>query len=495
MKLYRSLSVMLLLILSIHIYVHGQKENARYSKEIEDKIGQVEKNLIGWVQITDSIPQYNLSERMSFYKVNGLSIAVIHNYQMEWARGYGFADLSEHRPVTAQTLFQAASISKSLNAVGILKLVQEGRLSLKDDINTYFKTFRFTTDSIANYKKITMGNLLSHTAGLTVHGFSGYEAGDSIPTIIQVLRGQKPANNEPVKSEFAPGLKVEYSGGGIAISQLIVEDITHEAYDKFQWNNVLEPLGMVRSFYTQPPPENKIPILATGYRADGREIKGKFHIYPEMAAAGLWTNPTDLSSFIIEMQLAYDGKSHKVLSKSMAHLMLTPYLDFGNTGLGVFIEKRGDRTYFEHGGANEGFRSQYFGSMEAGDGVVVMVNSDNGEILNEIINSVARTYGWKNFYQPVIKKAVQVPVDILEKYTGNYYLNDITLSINLTGQHLYLAQNGNQALQMFFTSNKDFFLFEVPAEASFNIDEMGDPASIQIRQNGSEYIFLKKKKL
>jgi CubicO group peptidase (beta-lactamase class C family) len=495
MKFYRSLSVTLLFVLLLHIYVLGQKESTRFSKEIEDKIAQVENNLSGWVQITDSTLQYDLAGRMSFYKVNGLSIAVIHNYQLAWARGYGLADLSEHRPVTTQTLFQAASISKSLNAVGILKLVQEGRLSLTDDINRYFKTFRFATDSITNYKKITMGNLLSHTAGLTVHGFSGYEAGDSIPTIVQVLRGQKPANNEPVKSQYEPGLKVEYSGGGIAISQLIVDDITHEAYDRYQWNNVLEPLGMVRSFYTQPPPENKIPILATGYRADGREIKGKFHIYPEMAAAGLWTNPTDLSSFIIEMQLAYEGKSHKVLSKYMSHLMLTPYQVLGNTGLGVFIEKRGDRTYFEHGGANEGFRSQYYGSLDGGDGVVVMVNSDNGEIIDEIINSVAKTYGWKNFYKPSFKKVVQVPVDILEKYTGNYELNNIILTIKMIGQHLYLIQNGDEALQMFFTSDKDFFLFEVPAEASFNNDETGNPASIQIRQNGSDYIYLKTKKL
>jgi CubicO group peptidase (beta-lactamase class C family) len=495
MRFYRSLSVMLSLILLLHIYVRGQNEGTQYSKEIEDKIAQVEKNLSGWVQITDSALQYNLTARMSFYKVNGLSIAVIHNYQLEWARGYGLADLSESRPVTTQTLFQAASISKSLNAVGILKLVQEGRLSLNDDINRYFKTFRFTTDSIASNRKITIGNLLSHTAGLTVHGFSGYEAGDSIPTIVQVLRGQRPANNEPVKSQYAPGLKVEYSGGGIAISQLIVDDVTHEPYDRYQWNNVLEPLGMARSFYTQPPPGSKIPLLATGYRADGMEVKGKFHIYPEMAAAGLWTNPSDLSSFIIEMQLAYESKSQKVLSRSMAHLMLTPFLDNGNTGLGVFIEKRGERTYFEHGGANEGFRSQYFGSLDGGDGVVVMVNSDDGEIIDEIINSVAKTYEWKNFYQPSFKKVVQVPIEILQKYTGNYEINDINLSIKMIGQHLYLSQDGNQALQMFFTSNKDFFLFEVPAEASFNKDGMGDPASINIHQNGSEFIYLKKKKL
>jgi CubicO group peptidase (beta-lactamase class C family) len=485
------LSVLFLTIFS-QLQIQAQANQPQYSKEVENKIKQVENNLSGWVQLTDSDILYSLPERMDFYKVYGLSIAVVHNYKLEWARGYGLADVAEHRLVNSQTLFQAASISKSLNAVGILKLVQEGRVSLTNDINNYFNTFKFTSDSLTHYKKITIGNLLSHTAGLTVHGFAGYEVGDSIPTILQVLHGQRPANNEAVKSQFEPGFRVEYSGGGIAISQLIVTDVTKEPYDKYQWNNVLEPLGMVRSFYTQPPPVSKMPLLATGYRANGREIKGKFHIYPEMAAAGLWTNPTDLSSFIIEMQLAYEGKSNKVLSKNMAHQMLTPYLDSTAAGLGVFIEKKGDRTYFGHGGANEGFRSQYFGSLEGGDGVVIMVNSDNGQIMDEIINSIAKIYGWKNFYQPSRKKIVQVPVDILDTYTGDYVMNDITLSIKRNGNHLYLFQNGNRGIQIFFTSNIDFFLFEVPAEASFVKKETGSPVSIKMHQNGSDFSFLRK---
>jgi CubicO group peptidase (beta-lactamase class C family) len=492
MKFIQSLFPILFLGILPQLQIQAQSNQPQYSKEVENKIKQVENNLGGWVQLTDSDVLYSLPERMDFYKVNGLSIAVVHNYKLEWARGYGLADVSEHRLVNPQTLFQAASISKSLNAVGILELVQAGRVSLTNDINNYFKTFKFTSDSLTHYKKITIANLLSHTAGLTVHGFAGYEVGDSIPTILQVLHGQRPANSEPVKSQFPPGFKVEYSGGGIAISQLIVTDVTQEAYDKYQWNNVLEPLGMVRSFYTQPPPVSKMPFLATGYQVDGSEIKGKFHIYPEMAAAGLWTNPSDLSSFIIEMQLAYEGKSHKVLSKGMAQLMLTPYLDSSTAGLGVFIEKKGDRKYFGHGGANEGFRSQYFGSLEGGDGVVIMVNSDNGQIIDEIINSVAKIYGWKNFYQPAFKKIVQVPNQILGNYTGNYVMKDITLSIKINGNHLYITQNGNRALQMFFTSNTEFFLFELAAEASFVMNGSGNPISIKIHQNGSDYIFLKK---
>jgi CubicO group peptidase (beta-lactamase class C family) len=492
MKHYYSFLYALSLIILFNFQIHAQTSQPKYSKEIENKISLVENNLSGWVQLSDSVIHFSLDERMNFYKAHGVSIAVIHNYKLEWARGYGMADVAEQRPVNTQTLFQAASISKSLNAVGILKLVQAGRVSLTDDINHYFKTFKFPSDSSADFKKITIGNLLSHTAGLTVHGFAGYQAGDTIPSILEVIQGQRPANNEPVKSQFASGARVEYSGGGITLSQLIVMDVTDEHYDKYQWNNVLEPLGMVRSFYTQPPPDNKKSFLATGYHEDGAEVKGKFHIYPEMAAAGLWTNPTDLSSFIIEMQDAYRGKSDKVLSKNMAHLMLTPYLANTTAGLGVFVEKKGDHIYFGHGGANEGFRSQYYGSLEGGDGVVVMVNSDNGEIINEIINSVSKVYDWKNFYQPTIKKIVQVPVDTLDKYTGEYVMKDITLSIKRNGYHLYVFQNGNSGLQIFFTSNTDFFLFEVPAEASFMMNENGKTTSIKLHQNGSDFSFLRK---
>jgi CubicO group peptidase (beta-lactamase class C family) len=486
-----SLSILFLLII-FDFQIQAQAIQAQYAKEVENKISQVEINLSGWVQLEDTQVLYRLADRMNFYNVHGVSIAVIHNYKLEWARGYGMADMAEHRPVNTQTLFQAASISKSLNAVGILKLVQSGRLSLTDDINNYFKTFKFPPDSVANFKKITIGNLLSHSAGLTVHGFAGYETGDTIPTILQVLHGQRPANNDPVKSQFAPGTRVEYSGGGITISQLIVMDVTDEAYDKYQWNNVLEPLGMVRSFYTQPPPVSRLPFLATGYRSNGDEIKGKYHIYPEMAAAGLWTNPTDLSYFIIEMQNAYKGKSDKVLSKKMAELMLSPYLSNGLAGLGVFIEKKGDRTYFGHGGANEGFRSQYYGSLEGGDGVVVMVNSDNDQIISEIINSVSKIYDWKNFYQPATKKVVQVPVDTLDKYIGEYILNDIALSVKRKGDHLFVYQNGNRGLQMWFTSNSEFFLFEVPANARFIFSDTGITTEIKLHQNDSDFNFIKK---
>jgi CubicO group peptidase (beta-lactamase class C family) len=179
-------------------------------------------------------------------------------------------------------------------------------------------------------------------------------------------------------------------------------------------------MGMKNSSYTQPPQSGKQNLLASGYYRDGKEVNGNYHIYPEQAAAGLWTNPSDLAHYIIETQLALTGKSHKVLSQKMTKLRLTPYID-NSAAMGVFIIKRGEQTYFQHSGADEGFVAQYYGSMEGGNGVVVMVNSDNGAITEEILNSVATVYRWKGFYNPIQRpKIITVPQNILEMYVGEY---------------------------------------------------------------------------
>lgn len=335
---------------------------------------------------------------MAHFHIHGLSMAVIQDYHILWAKGYGWADSSQKIPVTPQTLFQAASISKSLNGVGLLKLVQEKKLDLYADINTYLTDWKFPYDSLSKGKKITVANLLSHTGGLTVHGFAGYEQGKQLPSIEQILDGQQPANSPAVRSMYEPGLRSEYSGGGITISQLILVNVTHRAYDEFMKKEVLQPLGMLSSTYTQPPAGIEPGRLATAYDHDGKEIPGKYHIYPEQAAAGLWTNPTDLAQYIIETQLAYEGRSAKVLDQQTTKLRLTPYLD-KNAALGVFIIDPDSTLYFQHSGGNAGFRSQYYGSLENGNGVVIMINSDNGDIIPELVNSVAKTYGFKGLYR------------------------------------------------------------------------------------------------
>ncbi len=441
----------------------------KYTKDIEDQIKLVENGLSGRVKINGKT--YNLQERMAHFKVKGLSIAVIKNYKIVWAKGYGWADEKEKRPVNTQTLFEPGSISKSLNAVAVLKLVHDKKLDLYADINTYLTSWKFPYDSVSKNKKITLANLLSHSAGLGVHGFPGYDRKEKIPTLVEILDGKKPANTPAVRSEFEPGLKFKYSGGGTSISQLIITDVTNQPYDQFLYETVLKPIGMVNSTYSQPLPKDKLKFAATGYDKDGREVPNKFHVYPEQGAAGLWMTPSDLCNYIIETQWAYQGKSSKVLNQEMTKLRLTPYLD-ESSALGVFIEDRGGVKYFQHGAGNEGFRGQYYGSLEGGNGVAVFVNSDNGAILFEVINSVAEVYKWKNFYFPEAKNVVTVPDAVLQTYEGIYLFED-KYAIVLPKEDGYYYLTDGVYSKMHFTSETDFFNEEFLAEKTFMKDSSG----------------------
>jgi CubicO group peptidase (beta-lactamase class C family) len=446
-------------------------QTKKYPADIEEKIKQVENNLAGWVQ-TGTGDSWNLNDRMKKYGINGVSIAVIHNYKIEWARGYGLADVCEDRPVTEKTLFQAASISKSINAVGVLKLVQDKKLDLNTDINKYLVTWKFPYDDKSNDKKITVSNLLSHTGGLTISGFPGYAKGEVIPNLPQILDGQKPANTDAVRSKEEPGKSFIYSGGGITISQLIVMDITHQPYDIFMQKNVLDPIGMTQSSYTQPPLHEKTPLLATGYRADGLEIPGKFHIYPEQAAAGLWTNPVDLCKYIIETQLAYQGKSSKVLSPEMTKVRLTTVLE--DAALGTFVNSRvtGSLKYFNHNGGNEGFQCTAVGCRDNGEGVVIMTNSDNGSLIyEEILNSVATVYHWKDYYLPETKKVVDVDTSVLDKYVGKYNAGNISVSFKKSDKSLLCNVRGDAFWNVYFTTDSDFFMREFRGSLRFRTDK------------------------
>jgi CubicO group peptidase (beta-lactamase class C family) len=477
MKTLRLFFVLIALALS-QSCVYGQDD-------INDKIKQVESNLISTIQFKDETPKI-LEERMAYYKVHGLSLAVIQNYHILWAKGYGTADDSLKIPVTPQTLFQAASISKSINAVGVMKLVQEKKIDLYADINIYLKSWKFPYDSLAKGKKISTANLLSHTGGLTVHGFGGYEQGQPLPSVVQILNGQKPANSDPIRSMYQPGLKSEYSGGGITISQMIVMDVTQQPYADYMKKNVLQPLGMTSSTYAQPPVGVKPALLSTGYDSNGKAIPGKYHIYPEQAAAGLWTNPTDLAKYIIETQLAYEGKSAKVLDQQTTKLRLTPFRN-ADAALGVFITTTNvDSTkYFQHGGANEGFRCQYYGSLKDGNGIVVMVNSDNSEIMQEVVNSVAKVYNFKGLLLNTVKTLVKVSDSDLESYTGQYALKpDFIITLSRDGNQLYAQATGQPKFPIYPEAQNKFFPKNFLADLEVIKDATGKVTSVILYQNG-----------
>jgi len=487
----------LFVLLSVLVPSLVVAQEKRYTDEVEKRIRLVENNLCSEIRV-EGEPNWTLQERMKFYHVNGVSIAVVKNYKIEWARGYGWADSAARRPVTTKTLFQAGSMSKSLNAVGVLKLVQEGKLNLEEDINHYLSTWKFPYDSISHGRIITIANLLSHTAGLNVHGFPGYENGDAIPTLQQILDGISPANTPAIRSLWEPSFKAAYSGGGVEIAQLVVQDITRLPYDQFMWENVLKPMGMTSSFYTQPPPARKRDQLATGYLADGKEVKGRYHIYPEQAAAGLWTTPTDIARYIIEIQKSLKGKSNKVLSRKMTELMLVPYKN-RTFGLGVFIDTIGGQIYFSHSGQDRGFIGRYFGSADGGNGLVVMTNTDDIPIVNEIINSVAIVYHWKDFYKPFMTlRKMTFNTNLLNSYVGQYRIHassegqfDLSagsvLTVSKEGHHLQAQADGDRAIDIYPQNNRVFFPKTSDTDITFAENSNGVVTKLTIHQNGQYF--------
>ncbi|MBD0295840.1 MAG: beta-lactamase family protein [Flavisolibacter sp.] len=430
------------------------------------KITQVEKGLFANTEIVfaDSIvPKFNIYERMKFYNVPSVSIAVVNKGRIEWARAYGFADISEQRKADIKTLYQAASISKSINALYIMKLVQDGELSLDKDIRQYLKTWTFPDNEFSNGKVITLKNLMSHTAGLSTSGFIGYSRGDTIPTINEILDGKRPANSEAVKPVLPPNTQFRYSGGGTMVIRKIIDDNVALNYDSTLQKVILQPLGMRNSTFTQPlRPAWK--NVATAYNGRMQEIKGKYHIYPEQAPDGLWTSATDLAKFVISIQKSLNNKP-SLLKQETVKEMLSPVLTSSNSALGVFIEEKGGEKYFTHNGANVGYRSSYYGSVTTGSGVIILTNSDNGRpLINEIINSVATAYNWKGFYHPAIKKLVHVSETLLDKYIGEYVSENPQLKIMIIKKDGELELTARQPERMYATSNNTFFLLSSPAQ-------------------------------
>lgn len=454
---------------------------------VQARMEAVENNLAPNMVYGDTVPRLNLLKQMEAYGVPGLSIAVVKDYKIDWAKGYGWADKEENRLVTIHTRFQAASISKSINSLALFKLVQQRSIDPAADINTYLRSWKFPYDSLSKGRTINLLNLLSHSAGLSVHGFRGYRVTDTLPTVIQVLNGARPANSAPVRSLFEPGLKFQYSGGGTTISQLILTDVTGRRYDEYMQKEILAPLGMTNSFFTQPPPAGT-KDLATAHN-NGVPVKGKYHVYPEQAAAALWTTPTDLAKYIIETQLSYEGRSSKVLNQEMTTRRLTPYVD-SNIAPGVFIVRKGADRYFSHNGGNEGFLCTSYGSLKDGNGVVIMINGNNFNVIGELVNSVARVYQWKDFYTPVMKPIYRPSNDTLKAYEGNYLLAGDTISLKLCGEQLCIRQNGEpgQGLKAIFINATSFSIAEIQNATITMLFKEGKVNSFELQQGGQKVV-------
>jgi CubicO group peptidase (beta-lactamase class C family) len=417
----------------------------------DGQVRQVETGLRGHIHIAGKpVKTFTIAERMQRWHVPGVSIAVESNGTLAWAKGYGVRELGDG-PVTTDTLFQAASISKTEAAMTALRLVELSKLSLDQDVNLQLKTWKLPSSPAMQGEKVTLRRLLSHTAGTTVHGFPGYARGEPVPTLPQLLDGTKPANTAAVRVDIKPGTEWRYSGGGYEIVQELIQDATGKPFAEVAHNLVLGPLQMTHSTYEQPLPGNLQNDAADAYNGEGVAIPGRWHVYPEQAAAGLWTTPSDLIKVIEEIQ--HPGR---VLTQKTVEMMTTPVLD--HYGLGLELSDTDGQKAFNHGGANEGFRCMMWGYREGGRGAVVMTNGDNGgQLAQEILASIAAVYGWPDF-KSVEKKLVTVPADTLQSYAGTYEApNNFLLKVLFEGGKLYLEPVGLPKSELLPESQDTFF--------------------------------------
>lgn len=456
---------------------------SKKTESIEDNIKKVETGLINPVYL-EGDSTWTIETRMKHYHVPGVSIAVINNGKIEWSRTYGVMDEETKQPVTRETLFQAGSISKPVAAYAALKTTEEGKIDLNENVNTYLKTWKLPDNEFTKNKKVTLKHLLSHTGGLTVHGFLGYSPDLPLPTTTQVLDGTPPANSPPVRVDKIPEESFRYSGGGYTIMQQMLVDVEGKPFPEILKEKVLGPLRMNHSTYDQPLQPEQLQLAATGYLPDGTMTKGKRHTYPEMAAAGLWTTAEDLAIFAINIQKTMLGDSGEVLSKAMTEKMLTPFVaDF--IGLGLFINTRNDDVYFGHGGWDEGFSSDMVAHKTKGYGVVILTNSNHPEFIEELIRSVAHTYSWRN-YVPIYKKW-EMDTTKFSVVTGRYKnTSDGLITVYNKGSRLLKKTLRGASNELFQISDTSYISRESEQVIQFKKDPKDGQLHILLVENGKQ---------
>lgn len=470
----------LLLLLSLLLLSCSSK--IAKEKNYVDAIKAIENGLVDGVLIEGETPNfYSIQERMEHHKIPGVSIAFFEEGEIKWTKVYGYADKENTRPVDVNTLFQAASISKPVAASGAMKLVENGEIDLDTDINEYLSDWKVEENKFTTEEKVTLRRLVTHNAGLTVHGFRGYASDEEVPSTTQVLKGVKPANSDVIRPDTFPGAIQRYSGGGYTVMQKMMEEKTGGNIADYLQKTVLDKAGMKNSTYKQPLPDNMRKNASFGYKGDGSLVKGNWHTYPEQAAAGLWTTPSDLARFAISMQNAYKGSQDEFIGSEMAQKIIKEQIP--GQGLGPAIISHGDTLWFGHGGANEGFRCQLFANarMLHGQGVAIMTNSDRGSALvGEILQSMSAYYKWD-----ISKRTKKMVIDMaeadFEKFVGTYaYTDKYKIEITKLGNGHLQVKNlwSDWIYQLRPEGPLAFFATNYGNQLSFKQDEDGKIISV-----------------
>ncbi|MDF1622485.1 MAG: serine hydrolase [Pseudohongiella nitratireducens] len=438
----------------------------------------IQQNLIPAVIIGNQTPTYPIQQRMAKYNTPGVSIAIFNNNQITWTDTIGVSDANQQTPLTTNTKFQAASISKPITALGVLKLTQTHNLDLDTDINQYLTSWQVKNPFD---EPVTIRRLLNHTAGVNISGFQGYPKSDTIPDTVRVLNGL--GNTPAIEVMITPGTQFNYSGGGYTILQQLIQDITGTSFQNYFQQAIFQPLQMTDSTFNQYPQNN----ISLAHDNEGQPHPDGWLIYPELAAAGLWTTPTDIAKFAIAIQNAHQGKPDAIIPQHLANAMLTPQ---NNWGLGVGIRGEGTDQYFFHGGANPGgYKNIMVNTFNANAGIVVMTNAEQGNKLHdELIRAFSAHYNI-NVLQPRHIQPIPLTDDQLARYTGTYQYReagDYYLTMTQTEDNQLVLHDPNDGMTNTFLPVDDNTFVEVEEGFEITFDRDAETnAVLSVDYNGA----------
>ena len=379
---------------------------------------------------SEALTLFSISERMEYYKVPAVSVAVMKQGKVEWSKAYGVKSFTSQESVDCNTLFQAGSLSKPVTMLAAMRMHEAGEIDLDKDINQYLKVYELPEGKQTVDNPVTFRNILKHTSGITSGGYRGYANDEGFPSDIEVLTKSGVTNSKLVEVLQVPGKELAYSGGGYTVAELAMQDVTQQSFKELMDIWILNPLKMSNADFAQPLPPTKHERVARGHSLDGKMVKGGWHDYPEQAAAGLWATATDMALFMIEIHKGYHGKS-AIFKKSMIMKMLSQPRD--KHVYGFHIRGEGENLLISHYGGTAGYTAGMHIYLESGDGLSYLTSSGNngGALSQELEFAVSDIYGWPDFKQHNVTRR-SVSSKALKNLAGQYSFGGWAINIEFS---------------------------------------------------------------
>lgn len=415
-----------------------QTKDSNTEKIVERK-AQFEYGIRGKVKFMGEEDHFSsITDKMSDYQIPAVSLAIINNGEIEWSDIYKNPDFTGEQHLDSVSLFQAASLSKPVTFFAALRMHAAGEIDLDQNIQDYLKEFVLPEGKQTAENPVTFRNIFSHTSGINSGGYLGYEQGLLLPSDLDILKGGAGVNSPAIQVVMPPNETLAYSGGAYTLAELALQDLFEDEFENIMKKWILEPVGMKYSEFTQPLHDSISKQVAKAYSSSGKPIEGGWRNYPEQAAAGLWSNATDMARFLTEIYKAYHGKS-AVFSQSDIQTIISHERD-GHV-YGFLLNQVGDDVSITHYGGNAGYRTGMTISLKSGNGMVYLINSDNGgDLGNELLLSASQVYNWKHFKQTEVQRG-QVNSERLKRLAGLYKWNnqiELTITFNEVDNNISL---------------------------------------------------------